>query len=488
MYHNTSNKKTLFLGLVLILCLVFVAINAPSLASALTHSKEIFVETKNKVVQESTKQIAKKIGTPMKKDHNGNINILVAWFWWEGYAGAYLTDSLLVASFDPKDYSVAMISVPRDLIVNKDGSIVKINSIFAYAMSASQGDKSKAALSLASKLEDLTGLTIPYYVLVDFQWFLSFLDQLWGIDVDIPYDLYDYAFPGPNDSYRVFSIQAWRQHLDAQTALNYARSRHSTSDFSRSQRQQLIIKAILDTLKQEWLSFDMIENIYTTYTSYLTTNISLEEMLGLLVYGNTIPETISFWYTYECNNNLWKTMKSGCLLYPVNQEDFGGMAGMLPRNAYLGNISHYQDTQNFAQFVTTHQGALNKWFAFNLYNAVDPKHAAQYPYRSWLASGLATKLKRYGFEVASVQDADEILSWTRAYISGEWDATPVLETLKLFFDIDEVQYNHATVNLSGEVLPNTIDLYLGNTFIDRYGSQIFNTYMTDAELNHYREL
>ena len=461
------------------------AINAPSLAATLSQSKDFFVETKHKVVQQTTKQIAKKIGTPMQRDHNGNINILVAWFGGEWHAGAYLTDSLLVASFDPKEHTVAMISIPRDLIVNKEGAIVKINSIFAYAMSASAYDKAQAAQALASKLSDLTGLEIPYYVLVDFQWFLSLVDQLGGVDVDIPYDLYDYAFPGSNDSYRVFSVQAWPQHLDAQTALDYARSRHSTSDFSRSQRQQLIIKALLESLKDEWLSLDLMEKLYTSYTSYLTTNISLEEMLGLLVYGDTIPDMVSFGYTYECNNNLWRTMQNWCLLYPVNQEEFGGMAWMLPRNAYLGNISHYDETQRFAQFVSTHLGALKQDFAIRIYNAVDPSYASSFAYRSGLAWGLATKLKRYGFDVESVQDADTSLSGTLAYISGDGDALKLLEGLSVFVDIDDIQYNHATVNLSGDVLPPTIDLYLGNSFLDRYGSAIFNTYLTDAELNHH---
>jgi anionic cell wall polymer biosynthesis LytR-Cps2A-Psr (LCP) family protein len=69
--------------------------------------------------------------------------------------------------------------------------------------------------------------------------------------------------------------------LDGDTALKYARSRHTTSDFSRSQRQQQLIKAIMDKLlqKENLTNIDTLRELYDTYTRMVKTNISSKEMI-----------------------------------------------------------------------------------------------------------------------------------------------------------------------------------------------------------------
>jgi anionic cell wall polymer biosynthesis LytR-Cps2A-Psr (LCP) family protein len=61
----------------------------------------------------------------------------------------------------------------------------------------------------------------------------------------------------------------------------YARSRHTTSDFSRSHRQQEIIKAVIKTAiqKENITSVSKIKELYATYTQMVTTNISAKEMI-----------------------------------------------------------------------------------------------------------------------------------------------------------------------------------------------------------------
>lgn len=49
--------------------------------------------------------------------------------------------------------------------------------------------------------------------------------------------------------------------------------------------------------------------MYGLYTQHVTTNITLDEMLGLLEYGTTIPSILQFGYTYECSTTNWKYMK-----------------------------------------------------------------------------------------------------------------------------------------------------------------------------------
>lgn len=464
----------------MIVCLIFIVGSSAFFSQKLNNVAQNLISTKDNILNETTKVIGTTIGTEMKKDSHGNVNILIVWYGWGGHQWGYLADSIIVASLDPKASSVSMISIPRDLIVNLSGSINKINSIMAYSYNRNK-DVTIAAQDLAKKLTDITWLEIPYYALMDFQGFSSLVNKIGGIEVDVPQAIVDRTYPGPNYSYTTFSIKKWLQHLDGATALKYARSRHSSSDFSRSQRQQLIIKAIMDKLSQDGLSINNLKSIYETYQEYIKTNISLDEVLWLLAYGKTIPSMHSFWYTYECNNSAWKSMKPACLLSPVIQEQFNGMSGMLPIGASIGKISFYDNTRNFAKFVAYNQWALTEWFTFTIHNAIDATYAKKFAYKNNIASNLAIKFQRYGLPVDNVINDEIPLSGTIAVVSGEGDYKNTIETLKQFLTIDEVRLNDATVDLSGNVLPNHIDLYLGNTFIDQFWNQRFNTFLPNAE-------
>jgi anionic cell wall polymer biosynthesis LytR-Cps2A-Psr (LCP) family protein len=66
--------------------------------------------------------------------------------------------------------------------------------------------------------------------------------------VDNPSAILDREYPDNNWGYQTFRLPAGKQTLDGATALKFVRSRHSTSDFDRSLRQQLVIAAIKDKL------------------------------------------------------------------------------------------------------------------------------------------------------------------------------------------------------------------------------------------------
>lgn len=93
----------------------------------------------------------------------------------------------------------------------------------------------------------------------------------------MPETIYDSAYPGENNSYIIFSINSGLQTLDGSTALKYARSRHSTSDYSRSMRQQAIIQAIMDKLfaAKTVLNPNKAKQLYTEFTSFVKTNVSM---------------------------------------------------------------------------------------------------------------------------------------------------------------------------------------------------------------------
>lgn len=189
---------------------------------------------------------SKSVGETMKKDEYHRINILLVGYGGGTHDGAQLADSVMVASYDPKAHRVSMLSLPRDLIVlNKEGKSSKLNAILSRSYNTNGRDIAGAAQDLITTVEKVTGLEIPYYAMIDFNGFVELVDGLGGIDIYVPQHFLDREYPVDwNGTYEIFELFEGRNHLSGPNTLKYARSRHSTSDFSRSKRQQKIIEAI----------------------------------------------------------------------------------------------------------------------------------------------------------------------------------------------------------------------------------------------------
>ncbi len=97
--------------------------------------------------------------------------------------------------------------------------------------------------------EGILGIEIPYYVFLDMHGFAALIDALGGVDIDVAARLpegWGPAYPGqPADEWAIGWIEAGPQHMDGDTAQWYARSRYTTSDFDRMQRQRILQQAML---------------------------------------------------------------------------------------------------------------------------------------------------------------------------------------------------------------------------------------------------
>lgn len=129
----------------------------------------------------------------------------------------------------------------------------------------------------------ILGKEITHYVLIDFDGFRRLIDAVGGIDIDVPKRLYDAAYPTRNWGYTVVDIPAGLQHFDGDKALKYARSRHSTSDFDRSKRQQLVLAALQEKMLSAKIltSPRKIEGIYSVLSDSIKTNATLTEMIKM---------------------------------------------------------------------------------------------------------------------------------------------------------------------------------------------------------------
>ena len=227
----------------------------------------------------------------LRGEENDRINILLLGMGGEGHDGAFLTDTIILASIRPSTKQVSLVSFPRDLVSPVSGW-QKINSINAYA---EQKEPNSGGVATKESFSSLLQMPIDYYIRVDFNGFKNIIDELGGIEVNVENTLEDYSYPimgqenNPNYYARFehLRIEAGLQTLDGSTALKYARSRHGLgkegSDFARARRQQLVIEAVKNKLlsAKTLLNPVMLSRLSEQLSQNISTDISTWEALRL---------------------------------------------------------------------------------------------------------------------------------------------------------------------------------------------------------------
>ncbi len=415
--------------------------------------------------QSTVRTVSSSLWKEMKRDMFGNINMLLVGIWWEEHHGGYLADTMIVASRNPELWAVTMISIPRDLYIVDEPYKWRINWLFSRGYN--HGDKSiwSWAQNLLLKIKDVVWLDIPYYAVVDFQWFKDVIDTLWGIEMYIPNTIHDTTYPDANLWYITFHLWAWPQILNWNTALMYARSRHTTSDFSRSQRQQEIIKAVITTATQKWniTNVSKLKELHTTYTQMVTTNISLKEMIWMFQYVYNFENIFTFGLNTYCTYKSYTMTDAGCFLYNWNREAFGGMAVMVPNWSTPSTVSFYDYINNFSFFVTHNQWYLIENPRILVKNAINKTHAYNNNKRpTWWANKIAVKMKKYGFKISSIESSEQKFAQTTIITYGD-DYAETIEALQYFLPINNIQTWYLA---TGQELSYDIELILWDDFID----------------------
>jgi LCP family protein required for cell wall assembly len=415
----------------------------------------------------TVKTVSSNLWQEMIRDEFGNVNIMLVWVGWDNHHWWYLADSMIAASRNPELWAVTMISIPRDLYVNSSWYLWRINGLFARGYNRWWRNIGSWAENLILKVEEILWLTIPYYLVADFQWFKEVVDTLWGIDIYVPTTIHDTTYPDENLWYQTFHISAWQQVLDGETALKYARSRHTTSDFARSQRQQDIIKAVINTALQgkNITNVWKLKEMYSTYTRMVHTNISLKEMIWMFRYAYDFKHIFSFWLNTYCTYSSYKLTDAGCFLYNGNREAFGWQAVMIPNGATPSRISFYDYTKRFAFFV-----AHNNWYLIEnpriiIKNAIDKQFASQNRLSpTGRANKIAVKLKKYWFNLAGVENYSWAIEQTKVVTYGDQTYSKTVDTLQYFFPVNVVEKWEVQL-LSWEELGYDMELIIWNDFI-----------------------
>ena len=155
---------------------------------------------------------------------------------------------------------------------------------------------------MMAKLTQITGIPLSYYAVINFKGFEELIDSFGGIRIHVPETLVDRTYPKDEYSTMTIRFESGTQIMDGKSALQYARSRHSTSDFSRSYRQQQVIQALLRQLTSlsNIAHPSTLSRLYNTFTSYIATNITLSEMLSMAQYIYLPRQMFSFVYSSDC--------------------------------------------------------------------------------------------------------------------------------------------------------------------------------------------
>ncbi|HSX47648.1 MAG TPA: LCP family protein [Patescibacteria group bacterium] len=229
----------------------------------------------------------------LRGEGSGRVNILLLGRGGGNHEGPDLTDSLMIVSIDPVNSKATLLSLPRDLWVNVPGAgVMKINSAwengeFKYIGKVSPGSTDPNAISAGFSQVDQTvnqvlGLNINYNLIVDFQAFQQAVDTLGGISVNVPASLNDPTMAWENSNNPIL-VQAGLQTLTGKKALLYARSRETTSDFARAQRQRDLLLAIESkALTLQTLSDPLkVGNLINEFGNNVASDISIKDAVKM---------------------------------------------------------------------------------------------------------------------------------------------------------------------------------------------------------------
>lgn len=187
--------------------------------------------------------------------------------------GMARSDSIILASVDPKSKQVSLLSIPRDTRVNIPGhGWDKINSATVYG-----------GPELSTKVvSSLLGVSVKYYVLTDFSGFKDIVDALGGVALDVDQNMYY------EDKTDVINLTMGVQRLDGDKALQYVRYReYDLADIDRTKYQQKFLMALAKEILQP-SSIPKLPRLIPEINRYVKTNLSLSDMLKMTTVAKSL--------------------------------------------------------------------------------------------------------------------------------------------------------------------------------------------------------
>jgi len=237
--------------------------------------------------------------------------------------GPFRTDTMMLLTLDSVAKTGGVLSIPRDLWVPipgyKDG---RINT--AHFLGDLYGHTGGGPALARDTVEYNIGVPINYYVRVNFQGFVTLVNLIGGIDIYVEKAIYDPTYPDYHYGYAPLAIEAGWQHFEGEMALKYARTRHGSTDFARSQRQQQVMLAVLERITSLNLLPQLAQNapkLYETLEMAIQTDLALDQILALANVAMQVNrEEIRFGVIDHTCTQAWVTPSGAQVLIPLREK------------------------------------------------------------------------------------------------------------------------------------------------------------------------
>jgi polyisoprenyl-teichoic acid--peptidoglycan teichoic acid transferase len=198
----------------------------------------------------------------------------------EGQKGGSRSDVVLLATVNPQTEEVYMLSIPRDtrLYIPEVGYKDKITHSYGHG----------GIESTIGAVHELIDIPIDYYIQTNFDGFEDIVDTLDGVKVDVPFT-FKAQLTG---SLQWKTYPEGEMELNGNEALAYVRMRKSdpTGDIGRNERQQQVIKAIVDK-GTSLSSITKVDDILQDLGENVKTNIPPSKFVSFMQLYSKIKNT-----------------------------------------------------------------------------------------------------------------------------------------------------------------------------------------------------
>lgn len=283
--------------------------------------------------------------------------------------------------------------------------------------------------SFRKKIEEIVNQKIDYYINIDFNWFTALIDTIWWVELTIPEQFIDYQYPDWERWYKTIVFKKWTWLFDWENALKYARSRHSTSDFDRSLRQQQIIDAIRNKLTAWYFlnSPSKIKELYNVFTDYIYTDLKLQDVLKLAIKVKSSELKLQ---SFNLNDSCFywsENCVSWGFLYTPNREFFWWASILLPEWADVNNVSNYNEIHKYTNLIFNNSDLYTENYKINVFNSLSI---------NYLASLVADELAKYWLNIPSensIWNTKTLFTESIIYYNNIEEDSKIIQTLKDFF-------------------------------------------------------
>jgi len=254
-----------------------------------------------------------------------------------------LTDTIMLASYDPKTQKAGLLSIPRDTFIGDSEAHAsawdKINAVYQTGVE-----------NVLEDVSDLTGINVQYYIMVDTEALKVLVDKIGGVEFDVPINMkYDDRKQGLH-----INLKAGHQRLDGDKAEQVVRFRHNndgstypeeygTEDIGRMKTQRAFLTALAkQTLVPK--NITKIPDFIDIAKQYVKTNLDFDSI------KDYVP------YAIEFNMNNLKTDRlpgkstviNGLWFYKMNDEE----AEKVIDELFFSESKEKENTENETNTIT----------------------------------------------------------------------------------------------------------------------------------------